>query len=354
MRFLLGGYGADMGGDAPGVGVLYAGAPDEASAGGELRRLADAAVATPSPSWITWHPTLDVVYAALEARGVVQAFRRIGLDSFVTLGSPVEAGEAVCHVAVAPDGDTLIAACWGDGKLVRIALDAEGALGARAELPVAEDPYAGSGMFAAPGGEPRVSRSHQTRFLPGGGFVTTDLGVDLVRFWRSGGATAPRPVVEVVLPLGSGPRHLRRHPSGHVFVVTELSCELFVLAPGSSGDWSLVAGAPLSPAALPGDAAAEIALSRDGRFVYAGLRGSNTLAVLEVRGSGAEIRQVALVEAGVDWPRHHVVVRDTLLVAGQRSGEVAALTLDERTGVPGRARRRVEAPTPTCLIPDRQ
>ncbi|GAA4057728.1 hypothetical protein GCM10023065_32050 [Microbacterium laevaniformans] len=53
---------------------------------------------------------------------------------------------------------------------------------------------------------------------------------------------------------------------------------------------------------------------------------------------------------GVDWPRHHVVVRDTLLVAGQRSDEIAALTLDERTGVPGRARRRVDAPSPTCLL----
>ena len=52
---------------------------------------------------------------------------------------------------------------------------------------------------------------------------------------------------------------------------------------------------------------------------------------------------------GVDWPRHHVVVRDTLLVAGQRSDEVVSLTLDLRTGVPGRVRHRAEAPTPTCL-----
>ena len=59
---------------------------------------------------------------------------------------------------------------------------------------------------------------------------------------------------------------------------------------------------------------------------------------------------VALVEAGVDWPRHHVVVRDTLLVAGQRSDEVVSLTLDLRTGVPGRVRHRTPAPSPTCLL----
>jgi 6-phosphogluconolactonase (cycloisomerase 2 family) len=60
-----------------------------------------------------------------------------------------------------------------------------------------------------------------------------------------------------------------------------------------------------------------------------------------------------MVDAGVDWPRHHLVVRDTLLVAGQRSDEIAALTLDIRTGVPSRPMRRAEAPAPTCLLPAR-
>jgi 6-phosphogluconolactonase (cycloisomerase 2 family) len=52
-------------------------------------------------------------------------------------------------------------------------------------------------------------------------------------------------------------------------------------------------------------------------------------------------------------PRHHVVVRDTLLVAGQASDEVASLTLDIRTGVPGRVRHRTAVPAPTCLLPRR-
>jgi hypothetical protein len=151
----------------------------------------------------------------------------------------------------------------------------------------------------------------------------------------------------------TGPRHSRWHPSEHLFVVTELSNELYALAPDASGQWRVVAGVALSPVALAGDAAAELAFSRDGRFVYAGLRGSNTVAVVEVRGDGAQLRPIALVDSGVDGPRHHVVVRDTLLIAGQRSDEVVALTIDERTGVPGRARRRVDAladlPSPGIL-----
>jgi 6-phosphogluconolactonase len=187
------------------------------------------------------------------------------------------------------------------------------------------------------------------------------MGLDLVRFWRDG-RDGLSPVGQVVLPRGSGPRHMRWHPSGHLYVVTELSREVFVLAfdrsagPGGGGGtgagaWRIVAGTPLGVGLLPDDAAAEIALSRDASFVLVGVRGSNTIASLRVRGDGDRVEPVAVAESGVDWPRHHLVVRDTVLVAGQRSDEVVSLTLDERTGVPGRARHRTAAPTPTGLLP---
>lgn len=398
MRFWLGGYTADMDGSASGFGMLLAGAADDASAGGALAFAGEVA-RTDSPSWLAAHPgTLtvapgDVVYAALEARQQVQAFRRTGETTFVPLGAPVAAGEAVCHVAVSPDGRFLIASCWGDGRVVRMNLDAAGRPSSPAIAPAATDPYgpdgaaeqagdidlaaaaralreaAGeeyahlvpdhdreeTGPAAGAGDEAstvRPSRAHQAAFLPGGLIATTDLGYDVVRFWRDG-ATGLRQVQQVALPQGSGPRHMVWHPSGHLYVVTEFSCELFVLVPAVDGTWSLVGGTPLGAGTLPGDSAAELAASRDGEFLYAGVRGSNTLATLRVRGAGEYVEPVALVDAGVDWPRHHVVVRDILLVAGQLSNDVASLTLDVRTGVPGRVRHRTEAPSPTCLLPVR-
>ncbi|MBU4465705.1 MAG: lactonase family protein, partial [Actinobacteria bacterium] len=195
----------------------------------------------------------------------------------------------------------------------------------------------------------RVSRAHQCVFLPGGLIVSTDMGLDLVRFWRVG-VQGLRAVGHVVLPLGSGPRHMSWHPSGHLYVLCELSREVFVLAPDASGAWRLISGVPLI-GSLDGDTAAELYPSRDRQFLYAGIRGTNTIATVAVRGAGESLGMVALVESGVDWPRNHVVIRDTLLVAGQLSDEVAALTLDLRTGVPERARRRVTVPSPTCLLP---
>ncbi len=425
MRFWLGGYTPEMEGAAPGIGGLLAGAPDDHLAGGPLaytggvvraRRedeIPDAAAADPSiardpagmgsPSWLAAHARLDVVYAALEGSAQVVALRRAGDAELEYLGEPVPVGDTVCHVAVAPDGSSLVACAWGDGTVVRVGLDAAGhpsrpvtgagasdpygddsdarvaetsasagaidlAAAARALREAAGEEYAHlvpehdseseegeeeAGAEAGAEAKPvRTSRAHAAAFLPDGRIATTDLGFDLVRIWRDTPAGL-RLDHEVVLPKGCGPRHMVVHPSGHLHVVTEFSGEVFTLGRDREGRWRVLAGSVASPAAGLGDTGAELAMSRDGQFLYAGLRGSNTIATLRVRGAGETVEPVALVDSGVDWPRHHLVVRDTLLVAGQRSNEVVSLTLDERTGVPGRVRHRAEAPSPSCILPAR-
>ncbi|MEN2738580.1 beta-propeller fold lactonase family protein [Microbacterium sp. X-17] len=357
MRFWVGGWTPELeGGSADGVGVLLSGMPDEETAGGPLayaglaapRREGEADEWFRSPTWLAAHPSLDVVYASLESSGRVGAFLRTGEGVLEPFGETVEAGAAVCHLLVAPGGGSLVASCWGDGRVVRIALAADGRPLSPIVAAAAEDPHPGT--VVVPGQPDRISRAHQAVLLPDGRIATTDLGYDLVRIWRPV-AGELRLDHEVVLPAASGPRHAVVHPSGHLHVLTEYTGEVFTLAPGPDGRWSVIGGVPTG--ALPGDTAAELATSRDGAFLYAGLRGSNTLAVLRVRGDGASLEPAALVDAGVAWPWHHVVVRDTLLVSGQRSNEVVSLTLDPRTGVPGRVRHRAQVPSPTCVLPAR-
>ncbi|MFK0239398.1 lactonase family protein [Microbacterium sp. NPDC090281] len=366
-RFWLGGYGAAMDGSADGIGLL---AGDE---GREASTLAyrGAVVETPSPSWLAQHPSLDIVYAALEGDSAVQAFSRSGEAALTPLGSPAAVGQYVCHVAVAPNGSALIASCYGDGRVVRFDLDAEGrivppkpdaAAALRAALFGEPDPDApaatppGDGIAAidpyAVGGE-RVSHAHAAVFLPDGRVATTDLGFDLVRFWRQSGSGLVLDH-EVVLPLGTGPRHMALHPSGHLHVVTEYSCEVFTLARAADGTWSVVSVTLTSPIAEVGkDFPAELARSRDGQFLYTALRGSNTIAALRVRGGGEALESVALADSGVDWPRHHLIHEGKMLVAGQRSDTITLIDLDERTGAPLGIRHEAQVPTPTHFLPVR-
>ena len=382
-RFWVGAYGADMGGDATGIGVL------EGDDVGGPTTLADrgAAVAAPSPSWLVAHPVLDVVYAALEREGAVQAFARTGETALSPLGAPLAVGADVCHLAVDPAGAFLVAACYGDGGVVRVALDAAGRLGASSAADAAVDPYAivdldapsglpiedagapASGLLlfdevlglnAAPAPAPvaeeapdapgRTSHAHASAFLPDGRIATTDLGFDLVRIWRPA-ATGLVLDHEIVLPQGVGPRHMVVHPSGHLHVVTEYSCEVFTLASGADGRWSVVAATPVAADVQAGlDFPAELSRSKDGTTLYAGVRGSNTIAALRVSGAGETVAPLALVESGVDWPRHHLVHDGALLVAGQRSGAISVLELDDRTGAPRGIRHRAATPTPTCIL----
>lgn len=399
MRFWVGAYAPDNG-SAEGIGILQAGEAEAPTAGGPLGMVGTAIAAPGSPSWIAAHPTLDVLYAALEFDGTVQAYRRVSETRLAPLGPPVEAGSAVCHVAVSPDASFLVASCWGDGRVVRIDLDAagrpsrpvvaaeavdpygvapaEGAVstGARVSGAVVPDLAAAARALREAAGEEyahlipayddvpetdaeseealagdRVSRAHQAIFLPGGLVATTEMGLDLVRIWRATD-TGLRAVQDVVLPEGSGPRHGLWHPSGHLYVVTELSREVFVLAPDREGRWHLRSGQPLL-GSLDTDTAAEICASRDASTLYAGVRGSDTVGVLSVRGAGETLQLLALAETGTHWPRHHVVVDDTLLVAGQLAHEIVSLPLDARTGVPGRVRHRTASPSPTRLLPMR-
>ncbi len=349
-----GSYTPDSGGSGAGIGAVAA------AAGGTLRWLGVAAAAD-SPSFLAVHPSLPVVYAVAEQARTVRAYRRAGTFGLEPAGPAWPAGEAACHVAVDPSGRFLVVCCWGDGQVLFYELDADGGIMGRTAAAESRD----SDGAAPDGGgherQARPSRAHAALMLADGRVMTTDLGHDLLRIWnvRSGPGRPLGPVLEpvldheVLLPRGSGPRHLVQHPGGNVFVVTEYSIEVAVaeLSRGS-GDFRLgFVGPATAGAALPGDSAAEIALAAGGRHAYVGVRGSNRISVLEVEAGGASLHPVADVPSGGNWPRHHLVREGSLHVAHERSGDVVTFPLDTESGLPGAPADRLHVGSTTALVP---
>lgn len=357
-----GSYTADSGGSGIGIGAV---AP---AADGTLRWLGVAAEAD-SPSFVAIHPSLPAVYAVAEQERTVRAYRRAGAFGLEPAGPAWPAGDAACHVAVDPSGRFLVVCCWGDGQVLFYELDAEGRIMGRTAAAASRDPYGGApGAQASDGGTSdredsdrarakRPSRAHASLMLADGRVMTTDLGHDLLRIWnvRSGPVPGLDLDHEVVMPRGSGPRHLVQHPGGNVFVVTEYSVEVAVAmeSPGSADFRLGHVGPATAGGALPGDAAAEIALAGDGRHAYIGVRGSNRIGVLQVEDGGTALRALADVPSGGNWPRHHLVGNGWLHVAHERSGDVVTFPLDPESGLPGAPAGRLDVASPTALVPAR-
>ena len=335
----IGTYTPDGGGRAEGIGAV------RTHEDGSLEWLGTAAKAQ-SPSFLAVHPALPVVYAAAEQRRKVQAYRREGDFGLVPLGEPEPAGEATCHVAVDPGGRFVTAACWGDGQVLLYELDGDGAITGRFPAAPSVDPHA-----ALSPREPRQSRAHASLMLQDGRVLTTDLGHDTLRVWNyepGAGLVADH---EVVLPFGSGPRHLVEHPNGNVFVVSEYSVEVFVVRP-EAGTYELVFRGPATTGGSQADdSAAEICLGPGGTFAYAGVRGSNIISVLEVAAEGTELIPVKDFDSGGNWPRHHLVRGNWLYVAHERSDNIATFALDPATGLPGPVLHNLKTPSPTALVP---
>lgn len=334
----IGTYTPDGGGRANGIGAV------REHQDGSLEWLGTA-VQAQSPSFLAVHPTLPLVYAAAEQRKMVQAYRRRGDFALELSGAPEPAGEATCHVAVDPDGRFVTAACWGDGQVLLYELDDDGGMTARFPAAPSVDPHAG--LFP---GSPRPSRAHASLMLRDGRIMTTDLGHDTLRIWTYEPGTGLVADHEVVLPCGTGPRHMVEHPTGNVFIVSEYSVEVFVVRP-EAGTYELIFRGPATAGgSQDGDSAAEICLGPQGNFAYAGVRGSNLLSVLEVAAGGTELIPVKDFDSGGDWPRHHMVRGSWLHVAHERSDNIATFELDPVTGLPGPVLHDLRTPSPTALV----
>jgi 6-phosphogluconolactonase len=365
--YWLGAYTPDSQGNARGVSVLRQ-QPD-----GTLRHATT--VSLESPSFLARHPSADVVYAALEGIGAVQVLERRGVDGLVPIGDPIEVGEAVCHLHVTPDGGMLVASCYGDGRLVTIPLAPTGRPSGRpveaaASIDPYADPFAGSALEASGFGESaltdfslsqqvleampvRQSRAHASLTLPDGRIVSTDLGHDAVRVWRRTAAGAALTLDDtIMLPFGVGPRHLAWHVSGHLFVVTEYSNEIFVLAPRDRGRLRVVRSTLATADSIEdGDNASELQIAGpDADRLYVAIRGTNRLSTLRIGGDGADLSPLADVETRGKHPRHFRVAGDLVHVANQHSDEVASFRLDAR-GIPSQFLGATEAASPTYLLP---
>jgi 6-phosphogluconolactonase len=305
-RIWVGGYTDDMNGSAEGIAVLRV-APDGSLENHGL------AIAADSPSFLA--SSGDTLYAAGEGARVVTAYRIAG-DELHFLGLQDTAGELPCALAVLGERVALAVACYRDGTLDVHPLSPDGALGKTGQ------------SLRGVGKGTRINQdgphAHAALQVDETTVLSTDLGTDDIYIHTLEGDTLTR-VGSLRFPAGSGPRDLLLHPSGLVFLLSELSNEVFSLE--RTGDGYAIRGQVTLPGAEEADHAAGLALSADGHFLYSALRGSDQIAVLSVSDDGVTLTPVGAVSSGGGWPRHLVMDGEYLRVANQLTNSVATFTL---------------------------
>ncbi|WP_245623172.1 lactonase family protein [Spirillospora albida] len=304
---------------------------------GGLPERARLAVDAASPSFLATHPSADVLYAVEEAEaGTVTAYSVLG-GSLRSLGSAA-VGSLPCHLSV--QHGHLVVADYGSGTVHAVPLGADGAF--------AGTPLVASGRGSGPDATRQEGpHAHMTAAAPDGHVLATDLGADLVRsFTLSGGTLAL--AGETRLPAGCGPRHLAVHPSGHVYVVTELAATLLVLRP--SGGYAALEVVAESAATASGGPAQCAAIKVGDGFVYTSARGPDVVTAHRILDGGAALEPVADVPSGGAWPRDLHVDGDRLYVANERGHTVTAFRIGD-DGIPAQDGPGLAVPSPVCVIP---
>ncbi len=282
------------------------------SATGELHEVAS--LALESPSWLTRHPSLPVLYAVNEtATGEVTVLSFDDSGKLSVLGTAETGGAHPCHLGVTPDGRFLLCANYTGGSLAVFSLSPSGSIEARTALVQHE----GSG--------PRTDRqeaAHVHMAVPGPGLVSAvDLGTDEIRSYTLSSDGSAELLAVSSLPAGTGPRQLVRRPGTDLaYVVGELAGTVVTVRETAPGVFEVVASTPSTLSAVTPNLVAHLELT--GTRMYVSNRGPDCVTEFALDEAAA----VADQPCGAN-PRHFALVDGTCYVAAQSEDAITAFTL---------------------------
>ena len=312
------------------------------------------------PTWLVAHPSLPILYSVTEIGN--DGAREASVSSFAT--DPVagklrevnqvdSGGGGATYLALDPTSRTLFVANYGTGQVSALPVMEDGSLGAPAS--VRRDYGFG------PNPRQKSPHAHSVALDPSHHFVLVpDLGADRIFIYRFDPATRQLTQADRAyepLPAGSGPRHLVFHPRGRFVILdTEFSAQIRIYGwDAHHGLLKLVQALPTAatdPSAQnkPGqNSAAEVLVSRDGRFVYVSNRGEDTLVVYSMQprtGMLTELQRISSPGKG-PWSFAIHPSGHWMLVANQASSSVAVLGVDPKTGMLSPTSEGLSVPKPS-------
>lgn len=306
-----------------------------------------------SPSCLALNATGTRLYSTNETdrvgedrEGTVSAFAVNRTDGQLTVLNTVRSGGAgPTYASVHPSGRFLLVANYFGGSVAVLPILQDGSLGAATDIKTdtgtlgpTRSTHAPPGTFAFSGHD--RTHAHMIQADLSGRFVLhVDLGLDQIFMWQfddQRGVLTPNNPGTISLPPGDGPRHFSFHPNGRWVYSIQEEGSTVVLFDYDSARGRLSARQTISSLA-PGYAGSnfcsEILVSADGRFLYAGNRLHDSIAIFAI-GAAGSLTYVNETWTRGDYPRSFSFdpTGQFLYVCNQRADHLAVFRVDRATG----------------------
>lgn len=289
--------------------------------------------------------------AAGASSGIISAFvidQRTG--GLRLLNQQSSRGDDPCYISLDRTNRLALAANYPSGNVSALPVRADGQLA----------PASAVEQHVGAGPHPNQQQAHAHCFLPAPDnrfAFSADLGTDQVYGYQLDarrGQLRPLPAPAFRTAPGAGPRHLTFHPNGRfAYLINELNSTVVALAYAARpGQFREINTLSTLPAGFAGpNAAADIHVAPNGRFLYASNRGHDSLVVfaIDVRTGGLALVQHLSSQGRT--PRNFALdpSGQILLAGNQHSSTIFTYFIDDQSGRLTPTGQSVPVPTPVCL-----
>jgi len=301
-----------------------------------------------NPSFLETSEDGKNVYAVQEnEKGTVFSYLwNANKTKLIEVSSSTTNGMHPCYVSISDHEKLLAVGNYSSGNLSLYQIDTDGKMNHQFQT----KQHQGSGTFLPRQESPHV---HSVKFYKNKFLYAVDLGIDKIISYPLENAVLGEPKIALHTEVGDGLRHITFHPTTNIaYVTTEFTNAIIVAnIDEKKGVFTSIQKISLLPENYTEESyAADVHISKDGKFLYASNRGHNSIAIFSVAADG-KLTFINHTDTRGSWPRNFALSKDNkfLLVANQFGNNITVFKRDEKLGTLSYTGHQVQMSIPVFL-----
>ena len=169
--------------------------------------------------------------------------------------------------------------------------------------------------------------------------ISTQLGIDKLAVYELiNGTLSEKSELSYHFPKGTGPRHITYVNSKYIYVLSELTSEIFVLRYKPSNNNNIFENIQVistMPLNYDGNkSGAAIRIHPNKKFLYTSDRGNNSISLFSINSTDGKLKLLETVSCQGDSPRDFQIdpTGSYLFVANEKSNNISVFSIGPSTG----------------------